>query len=271
LDYLATGIDPKLTTVFIQSLVPELAELTMFYLNLVPVSRLQRNPTIKDEIKQRGFGTSIPAGFLCYPVSQAADITAFQADLVPVGDDQLPMIEQTVEIVRAFNRVYHSSVLVEPKALLSEVSRLPGTDGSGKMSKSLGNAISLCDSADTIRAKVKAMYTDPKHLRVDDPGTVEGNSVFSYLDAFDADKSGLRGMKEHYMRGGLGDSVVKKRLTEVLLSLLEPIRLRREQFAKDPAQVMKILYEGTLKARIVAAETLSAVRKAMKIDYFAGK
>lgn len=271
LDYLAAGIDPKLTTIFIQSLVPELAELTMFYLNLVPVSRLQRNPTIKDEIKQRGFGTSIPAGFLCYPVSQAADITAFRADLVPVGDDQLPMIEQTAEIVRAFNRTYHSSVLVEPKALLAEVSRLPGTDGSGKMSKSLGNAISLCDSADTIRAKVKAMYTDPKHLRVDDPGTVEGNSVFSYLDAFDADKSGLQEMKEHYRRGGLGDSVVKKRLTEVLLTLLEPIRLRREQLAKDPAEVMRILYEGTQKARAVAAETMDAVRVAMKIDYFAGR
>ena len=268
LDYLAVGIDPKVTTIFIQSLVPELAELTMYYLNLLTVSRLQRNPTVKDEIKQREFGVSIPAGFLIYPVSQAADITAFKADTVPVGEDQLPMIEQTNEIVRSFNRTYQSSVLVEAKALLSNVSRLPGTDGTSKMSKSLGNVISLSDSADEVRQKVKMMYTDPKHLRVEDPGTVEGNPVFAYLDAFDPDKEALEAMKDHYRRGGLGDGKVKQRLLEVLLAELNPIRARREEFAKDPAAVMRILKEGTEAARKVAAETLEEVRKAMRIDYF---
>lgn len=268
LDYLAVGIDPRVTTIFIQSLVPELAELTMYYLNLLTVSRLQRNPTVKDEIKQREFGVSIPAGFLIYPVSQAADITAFKADTVPVGEDQLPMIEQTNEIVRSFNRTYQSSVLVEAKALLSNVSRLPGTDGTSKMSKSLGNVISLSDSADEVRQKVKMMYTDPKHLRVEDPGTVEGNPVFAYLDAFDPDKEALEAMKDHYRRGGLGDGKVKQRLLEVLLAELNPIRARREEFAKDPAAVMRILKEGTEAARKVAAETLEEVRKAMRIDYF---
>lgn len=268
LDYLAVGIDPTVTTIFIQSLVPELAELTMYYLNLVTVARLQRNPTIKEEIKQRGFGASIPAGFLTYPVSQAADITAFKADLVPVGEDQLPMIEQTNEIVRSFNRIYDCSVLVETKALLSSVTRLPGTDGKGKMSKSLGNVISLSDSADVVRQKVKMMYTDPKHLRVEDPGTVEGNPVFAYLDAFDPDKEGLEAMKNHYRQGGLGDGAVKKRLVEVLLAELDPIRARREELAKDPAAVMRILKEGTKAARKVAAETLDEVRKIMRIDYF---
>src|SRR5512133_993661 len=268
LDYLAVGIDPKATTILIQSLVPEIAELTMFYLNLVTVARLQRNPTIKDEIKQRGFGASIPAGFLCYPVSQAADITAFKADLVPVGEDQLPMIEQTADVVRSFNRIYNCSVLVEPKALLANVSRLPGTDGSGKMSKSLGNAISLRDSADEVRAKIKTMYTDPKHLRVEDPGTVDGNPVFAYLEAFDPDKDGLEKLKEHYKRGGLGDVAVKKRLTEVLLTMLEPIRARREQLAKEPDEVMAILKKGTAAAREVAAQTMREVRHAMTIDYF---
>ena len=268
LDYLAVGIDPRVTAIFIQSSVPELAELTMYYLNLVTVARLQRNPTIKDEIKQRKFDGGIPAGFLCYPVSQASDITAFKADLVPVGEDQLPMIEQTKEVVHSFNRIYNCSVLVEPKALLSDVSRLPGTDGKGKMSKSLGNSISLGDSADVVRKKVKDMYTDPKHLRVEDPGTVDGNPVFAYLDAFDPDKKGLEAMKIQYRHGGLGDTVVKKRLLEVLLAELDPIRKRREEFAKDPAQVMKILQEGTSTARTVAAQTLSEVRKAMSIDYF---
>jgi tryptophanyl-tRNA synthetase len=270
LDYLAVGIDPKVTTVFIQSLVPELAELTMYYLNLVTVARLQRNPTVKDEIRQRGFGGSIPAGFLCYPVSQAADITAFKADLVPVGDDQLPMIEQTAEIVRSFNRTYGCAVLVEPEALLSSVPRLPGTDGKGKMSKSLGNVICLSDSADTVRDRVQKMYTDPNHLRVEDPGTVEGNPVFAYLDAFDPDKGELEEMKAHYRRGGLGDTAVKRRLLDVLLPELEIIRTRREEFAKDPAQVMSMLREGTEKARAVAAQTLEEVRRAMRIDYFAG-
>lgn len=268
LDYLAVGIDPKITTIFIQSLVPELAELTMYYLNLVSVSRLQRNPTVKDEIKQRGFGISIPAGFLVYPVSQAADITAFKADLVPVGEDQLPMIEQTNEIVRSFNRIYGCSILVEAKALLSNIPRLPGTDGKGKMSKSLGNAISLSDSADDVSQKIKKMYTDPKHLCTEDPGTVEGNPVFAYLDAFDQDKKGLIEIKDHYRHGGLGDVVVKKRLMEILSAELHPIRTRRQEFAKDPGLVMRILREGTAAAREVAARTLDEVRKAMRIKYF---
>jgi len=268
LDYLAAGIDPKVTTIFVQSLVPELAELTMYYMNLVTVARLQRNPSVKEEIKLRGFEESLPAGFLCYPVSQAADITAFKADLVPVGEDQLPMIEQTNEIVRAFNRTYDREVLVAANPLLSRVTRLPGTDGKGKMSKSLGNVISLCDSEGEIKKKVKMMFTDPNHLRVEDPGTVEGNPVFAYLDAFDPDKSALEEMKEHYRRGGLGDGTVKKRLVEVLLAELNPIRERREAFAKDPAEVLRILKAGTDAARETASKTLGEVRQAMKIDYF---
>ena len=248
LDYLAVGLDPALTTFFIQSLIPELAELTMYFLNLVTIARVQRNPTVKTEIAQRGFqGESVPAGFVCYPISQAADITLFKADLVPVGDDQVPMIELAVEIVRDFNRIYGCNVLVEPKATLSSVSRLPGTDGNGKMSKSLGNAISLGDSADAVRKKIKGMFTDPKHLRVEDPGTVEGNPVFAYLDAFDPDTERLEEMKAHYRRGGLGDSIVKARLTEVLLAELDPIRIRREDLAQDPAHVMRILEEGHMR------------------------
>jgi len=266
-DYLAVGLDPKLTTIFIQSLVPELAELTMYYLNLVTLARLQRNPTVKDEIRLRQFAGGVPAGFLCYPVSQAADITAFKADLVPVGSDQLPMIEQTVEIVRAFNRTYNRAVLVEPKPLLSSVPRLPGTDGKGKMSKSLGNAIYLGDSADAVSDKVKKMFTDPGHLRVEDPGVVEGNPVFSYLDAFDPDLSGLDAMKEHYRKGGLGDMAVKRRLLEVLQPALEPIRERRRLVAADPGQVMELLLDGSRKARAAAAQTLDEVRKAMHLDY----
>lgn len=268
LDYLAVGLDPKVSTIFIQSLIPELSELTLHYLNIVTLARLQRNPTVKDEIKLRGFGGNLPAGFLCYPVSQAADITAFKADLVPVGSDQLPMIEQTTEIVRSFNRIYDCSVLVEPKALLSSVPRLPGTDGMGKMSKSLGNAIYLRDDAKTVRDKVKKMYTDPRHLRVEDPGTVEGNPVFAYLDAFDDDKDNLDAMKDHYRRGGLGDTEVKKRLVDVLLPELDKIRVRRNEFERDPAYVMAMLREGSNAARTVAAQTLAEVRKAMKIDYF---
>lgn len=268
LDYLAAGIDPSVTTIFIQSLVPELCELTMYYLNLVTVPRLQRNPTVKDEVRLRGFAAGIPAGFLCYPVSQAADITAFRADLVPVGDDQLPMIEQTVEIVRSFNRIYGGSVLVEPRALLSTVSRLPGTDGKGKMSKSLGNAIYLKDSADTIVNKVKGMYTDPGHLRVEDPGKVEGNPVFAYLDAFDPNQERVEAMKDHYRRGGLGDTLVKKHLAEVLVEQFEEIRRRRHELAKDPGEVLRLLRDGTAAAREVAAQTLCRVREAMRIDYF---
>lgn len=270
LDYLAVGIDPGVTTIFIQSLIPELAELTMYYLNLVSITRVQRNPTVKDEIKQRGFrGGSVPTGFVCYPISQAADITAFKANLVPVGDDQVPMIELAVEIVRSFNHTYNCNILVEPQASLSKVSRLPGTDGKGKMSKSLGNAILLGDSSDSVRDKVRNMFTDPNHLRVEDPGTVEGNPVFAYLDAFDLDMEALTAMKKHYERGGLGDTTVKQRLTEVLLAELEPIRARRVEFAKDPAEVMRVLQNGTVAARTVAAQTLNEVRQAMRIDYFA--
>lgn len=270
LDYLAVGLDPKISTIFIQSLIPELAELTLYFLNLVTLARLQRNPTLKEEISLRGFGGNIPAGFLCYPVSQAADITAFKADLVPVGSDQLPMIEQTAEIVRSFNRIYDCSVLVVPRALLSRVPRLPGTDGKGKMSKSLGNAIYLKDSVDTVRDKVKKMYTDPKHLRMEDPGTVEGNPVFAYLDAFDPDQDNLDSLKDHYRRGGLGDTEIKRRLLDVLLPELDNIRVRRMEFAKDPAQVMDMLREGCQAARTVAAQTLAEVRQAMKIDYYTG-
>jgi tryptophanyl-tRNA synthetase len=268
LDYLAVGLDPQVTTIFIQSLVPELSELTIYYLNLVTMARLQRNPTVKDEIGLRGFGGRIPAGFLCYPVSQAADITAFKAGLVPVGSDQLPMIEQTTEIVRSFNRIYDCAVLVEPKPLLSGVPRLPGTDGRGKMSKSLGNAIYLGDSAETVQDKVKGMYTDPGHLRAEDPGIVEGNPVFAYLDAFDPDRPAIDAMKAHYRRGGLGDTAVKRRLLEVLLPELDMIRERRRVFARDPAEVMNVLCEGSRKARAVAARTLDEVRRAMRLDYY---
>jgi tryptophanyl-tRNA synthetase len=271
LDYLAVGLDPKITTIFIQSLVPELAELTLYYLNLVTLARLQRNPTVKEEINLRGFGGKIPAGFLCYPVSQAADITAFKADLVPVGSDQLPMIEQTSEIVRSFNRVYNCSVLVVPKALLSTVPRLPGTDGKGKMSKSQGNAIYLGDGVDTVRDKVMQMYTDPGHVRVEDPGTVEGNPVFAYLDAFDSDTDNLDAMKDRYRHGGLGDMEVKRRLLDVLISELDDIRARRTEFAREPAQVMEMLRGGSRAARTVAAQTLAEVRTAMKIDYFSSE
>jgi len=268
LDYLAVGIDPTKTTIFIQSLVPALFELTVYYLNLVTWNRLKHNPTVKAEIVQKGYGESVPAGFMVYPVSQAADISAFRADLVPVGEDQLPMVEQTNEIVRNFNRIYKTDALVEAKALIPKVSRLPGTDGKAKMSKSLGNCIFLGDSADAVAKKVKGMYTDPGHLRVEDPGKVEGNPVFTYLDAFDTDHEGLEAMKAHYQRGGLGDSIVKKRLLETLQALLEPIRMRREEYAKDPAQVLEIIRRGTERANTVANHTLQAVRKAMRLDYY---
>lgn len=268
LDYLAVGLDPARTTIFIQSQVPELAELTFYYLNLVTVARLERNPTVKEEIKLRGFERDIPAGFLTYPASQAADITAFKASLVPVGEDQIPMIEQTNEIVRRFNRIARQDILVEAKALVPEIGRLPGIDGRAKMSKSLGNTINLGASADEIRAAVKQVYTDPLHLKVSDPGHLEGNVAFIYLDAFDTDKDGLAEMKAHYVRGGLGDSVVKKRLEGILQDLLAPIRARREEYARDPAQVMRMLKEGTEKARAVAAATTDEVRKALGLSYF---
>jgi tryptophanyl-tRNA synthetase len=268
LDYLAVGLDPARTTILIQSQIPELAELTFYYLNLVTVARLERNPTVKEEIRQRGFERDIPAGFLTYPASQAADITAFKASLVPVGEDQIPMIEQTNEIVRRFNRIAQRDVLVEAKALVPEVGRLPGIDGKAKMSKSLGNTINLGASADEISAAIKMVYTDPLHLRVSDPGHLEGNVAFIYLDAFDPDREGLQAMKEHYVRGGLGDSVVKKRLEGILQEMLAPIRARREEFAKDKGHVMQILKDGTAKAREVAAQTTDEVRRALGLSYF---
>jgi tryptophanyl-tRNA synthetase len=270
LDYLACGIDPARTTILIQSQIPELTELTFYYLNLVTVARLERNPTVKQEIILRGFERDIPAGFLTYPASQAADITAFKASVVPVGEDQIPMIEQCNEIVRRFNRTYspEKDILVECKAIVPEVGRLPGIDGRAKMSKSLGNTINLGASADEIRAAVKQVYTDPLHLKVSDPGHLEGNVAFIYLDAFDTDKEGLADMKAHYTRGGLGDSVVKKRLEGILQELLAPIRARREEFAKDRGQVLQILKEGTMRAREVAAQTTDEVKKALGLSYF---
>ncbi|SFI08088.1 tryptophanyl-tRNA synthetase [Collimonas sp. OK307] len=268
LDYLAVGIDPSLSTILIQSQIPELAELTFYYLNLVTVARLERNPTVKEEIRLRGFERDIPAGFLTYPASQAADITAFKAALVPVGEDQIPMIEQTNEIVRRFNRTVGRDVLVEAKALVPEIGRLPGIDGKAKMSKSLGNTINLGATADEIRAAVKQVYTDPLHLRVQDPGHLEGNVAFLYLDAFDLDRDGLAEMKAHYVRGGLGDSLVKARLEACLQDLLAPIRARREELAKDKGHVMQILKDGTAKAREVAAKTADEVKAALGLSYF---
>jgi tryptophanyl-tRNA synthetase len=268
LDYLAVGIDPALSTIFIQSQVPELAELSFYYLNLVTVARLERNPTVKEEIRQRGFERDLPAGFLAYPASQAADISAFKASLVPVGADQVPMIEQTNEIVRRLNFIAGREVLVETAALVPEVSRLPGIDGKSKMSKSLSNAINLGASAEEISAAVKKIYTDPLHLRVEDPGHIEGNVAFTYLDAFDPDQAGLQEMKAHYQRGGLGDSLVKKRLEARLQDLLTPIRARREEFSKDRGYVMELLKQGTHKARETAARTADEVRAVLGLSYF---
>lgn len=267
LDYLAVGLDPTVSTFVIQSMVPEIAELTMYFLNLVTLARLQRNPTVKDEMKQKGYSTNVPAGFLTYPVSQAADIAIFKAHLVPVGEDQLPVIEQTREIVRRFNQLY-APVLIEPEGLVGQIARLPGTDGQNKMGKSLGNAIFLGDSADVVSQKIKKMYTDPNHLRVEDHGQVDGNPVFSYLDAFDPDQAAVAELKQHYRVGGLGDVVVKRRLNDILQAFLEPIRARRLAYAAQPDAVMEILREGTTHAREIAADTLRDVRQAMQIDYF---
>lgn len=268
LDYLAVGIDPTKSTIFIQSQVPELAELSQYLLNLVSVARLERNPTIKAEIALRGFERDIPAGFLTYPVSQAADITAFKATHVPVGDDQLPMIEQANELVRRFNHIVERDVLVECEAVLSKTPRLPGLDGKAKMSKSLGNAITLGANPDEISKAVKDMYTDPNHLRVSDPGHVEGNVVFAFLDAFEPDTEKVEELKAHYRRGGLGDSVVKRVLDERLQAIIEPIRTRRREFETDRAQVLEILRRGTLRAREVAGQTLSEVKGALGLSYF---
>lgn len=282
LDYLSAGLDPEKVTLFVQSMIPELAELTVYYMNLVTVSRLQRNPTVKTEIQMRNFETSIPVGFFTYPISQAADITAFKATTVPAGEDQEPMLEQTREIVKRFNNIY-GDVLVEPKIMLptnSVCCRLPGTDGKAKMSKSLCNCIYLSDSADEIKKKVMGMYTDPDHLRVEDPGKVEGNMVFTYLDAFSRpehfpkylpDYPSLEELKAHYRRGGLGDVKVKKFLIAVLNEMLEPFRERRKYYEGRIGEVYEILRAGSEAAREVAAETLADVKRAMKIDYFDDK
>lgn len=279
LDYLAAGLDPEKCTLFVQSQIAELAELTTYLMNLITVSRVQRNPTVKTEIKMRNFEANIPLGFFCYPVSQAADITLFKATTVPAGEDQEPMLEVTRELVRRFNQIY-APVLVEPEIMLPEnatARRLPGTDGKEKMSKSLGNCIYLSDSADDVWQKVRSMYTDPDHLRVDDPGKVEGNAVFTYLDAFctDAhfaqywpDYQNLDELKEHYRRGGLGDMKCKKFLNSILNEMLEPMRLRRQELQKDIPEIFNILKKGTEKARETAAQTMDEVRKAMRIDYF---
>ena len=280
LDYLSVGLDPNKVTLFIQSQVPQLTELTFFYMNLVTVSRLERNPTVKSEIKLRDFNTSIPVGFMTYPISQAADITAFKANIVPVGEDQLPMIEQTREIVRTFNNTYKKEVLVEPKAVLpdNEVClRLPGTDGKAKMSKSLGNCIYLSDSTEEVRKKVMSMYTDPDHIKIDDPGKIEGNTVFTYLDAFCENKyfdkylpeyKNLDELKAHYEKGGLGDMKVKRFLNDVINDVLEPIRKRRHEYEGKIKEVYNILETGSKKASKVAAGTLREVKEAMKINYF---
>ena len=279
LDYLSCGLDPAMSTIFIQSQIAELCELAFYYMNLVTVSRLQRNPTVKTEIQMRNFETSIPVGFFTYPISQASDITAFRATTVPAGEDQEPMVEQTREIVRKFNSVY-GETLVEPEILLPEncvCQRLPGTDGKAKMSKSLGNCIYLSDTAEDVRKKVMSMYTDPGHIRIEDPGKIEGNTVFTYLDAFSRpehfaeflpDYSSLDELKDHYRRGGLGDVKVKKFLNNILQQELEPIRTRRREFEQDIPGVYRMLKEGSDAAREVAASTLADVRRAMRINYF---
>lgn len=279
LDYLSAGLDPAKSTLFIQSMIPELTELSFYYMNLVTVSRLQRNPTVKSEIQLRNFETSIPVGFFTYPISQAADITAFRATHVPAGEDQMPMIEQTQEIVHKFNAVY-GETLVEPKIMLPENAaclRLPGTDGKAKMSKSLGNCIYLSDTEKDVKTKIMSMYTDPDHIRVEDPGKVEGNCVFTYLDAFSRpehfeeflpDYANLDELKEHYMRGGLGDVKVKKFLNNVIHVTLEPIRARRAEWEKDLSAVYEILRKGSEVAEAEAAKTLHDVKAAMKINYF---
>lgn len=268
LDYLAVGIDPTKTTICVQSCLPALNELTMLYLNFVTVARLERNPTIKSEIQMRGFERDIPAGFLCYPVAQAADITAFKATVVPVGEDQIPMIEQTNEIVRRVNRQIGQDLLPECKALLSNMARLPGFDGKAKMSKSLGNTNVLNASDKDIKKAVNAMYTDPNHLRIEDPGQVEGNIVFTYLDAFDPNKEEVEELKAHYRRGGLGDGTVKKRLEGVLKELITPIRERREELAKDPDYIMDVLRQGTDKCRIITQQTLDEVKDGLGLFKF---
>lgn len=270
LDYLAVGIDPQKSTILVQSQIPALPELTQHYSNLVTVSRLNRNPTVKTEIKQKNFGQSVPVGFAMYPISQAADITAFKATTVPVGDDQEPMLEQTREIVRSFNSIYKENILVEPEGYFPPkgMGRIPGLDGNAKMSKSLGNAIYLSDDADTIQKKVMSMYTDPNHIHVQDPGQVAGNTVFTYLDIFDPDKQKVADLKAEYQHGGLGDVKIKKYLNNVLQAELKPIRDRRHQYESDIAGVYDILKAGSAHANEVANQTLKEVRDAIGINYF---
>lgn len=259
LDYLAVGIDPAVTTICLQSALPALAELTVLYLNFVTVARLERNPTVKDEIKSRGFGRDIPAGFLCYPAAQAADITAFKATIVPVGEDQAPMIEQTNELVRRLNRQVGRMLLHEAQALIPSTGRLPGVDGKAKMSKSLGNALPLSASDAEIAAAVHRMYTDPDHLRVSDPGRVEGNVVFAYLDAFDTDAVAVADLKAHYRRGGLGDQVLKRRLTGILQNLIGPIRERRAELGRDRDAIVDVVRDGTARSREITELTKAEV------------
>jgi tryptophanyl-tRNA synthetase len=270
LDYLAVGIDPDQTTICVQSHLPALAELTLLYLNFVTVSRLERNPTIKDEIHARGFGRDIPAGFLCYPVAQAADITAFKASVVPVGEDQAPLIEQTNEIVRRINRQVGRELLPEARALIPTIGRLPGVDGKTKMSKSQGNAIPLSASPDEIREAVRRMFTDPNHLRATDPGKIDGNVVFTYLDAFDEDQAAVESLKAHYQRGGLGDTEVKRRLDNVLQALLAPIRERRADLARDPGYILGVLQQGTRRAQQRTQATLDELRDALGLFRLSG-
>lgn len=283
LDYLAAGIDPSKTTIFVQSQIPQLPELAMYYANLVSISRLERNPTVKTEIKQKNFGEGVPSGFVFYPISQAADITAFKATHVPVGEDQMPMIELTREISRAFNQTYKTDTdmlvktdtLIEPEAILSKEGverRLPGINGmDAKMSKSLNNGIYLADSFEEMREKVMKMYTDPEHIRVEDPGKIEGNVVFAYLDIFAEDKEKVAEMKTNYQKGGLGDVAVKKYLIEEMDKILKPIREKRAELEKNPEIIYEILRKGSLKAEKIAAQTLKEVKQAMKIDYFGDK
>ena len=273
LDYLAAGLDPEKTTIFIQSQIPELSELSMYYMNLVSLARLERNPTVKSEIAQKAFGESIPTGFLVYLIAQAADITAFKANYVPVGNDQKPMIEQTREIVRSFNHTYGCDVLVEPKGLYPQneaAGRLPGLDGNAKMSKSLNNGIYLSDDMDTLQKKVMSMYTDPDHIKIEDPGKIDGNMVFHYLDVFGRpeDMREITIMKEHYQQGGLGDVKTKRYLLEILERELGPIRERRVEFSKDMGEVYTMLQKGSDRARQVASQTLFEVKSAMGINYF---
>lgn len=267
-DYLAVGIDPNLTTICVQSALPALAELTVLYLNYVTVSRLERNPTIKEEIQSRNFGRDIPAGFLCYPASQAADITAFKATLVPVGEDQLPIIQQTNEISHRINTQIGREVLPQAKALVPELGRLPAPDGKGKMSKSKGNAIMLSATPEEIKEAVMSMYTDPNHLQVSDPGSLEGNVVFTYLDAFDNDKETLKDLKLHYQKGGLGDMVVKRRLEKILQDFLAPIREKRLELSKRPHDILDVIRVGTHKARQVTQNTKDEVHEALGLFVF---